>query len=109
GFVVGLVFCLRVTGHDSELRLDGEPTTISVARGQDVWVWVPEDAPAVQCTAWTADGLAVRDRPILRNLTRDDHVALWAVSSGGEGTIEIACEPAPGGERSEERRGGQEG
>jgi hypothetical protein len=97
-FAVGVVFFVRITDHDRELPLDGTPTTMTVAQGRDVWVWAPEEAPAVRCTAQNADGLALRDRPILRSLTSDDHSAVWAVSGGGDGTVEIACEPDPGGQ-----------
>lgn len=97
-FVVGVVFFMWITDHDRELPLDGTPTTMTVAQGRDVWVWAPEETPAVRCTAQNADGLALRDRPILRSLTSDDHSAMWAVSGGGDGTVEIACEPDPGGQ-----------
>ena len=74
------------------------PTSVTVERGSDVWLWVPEDAPGVDCSATDSEGLGLEPRWLLRQLTNDDLVSALVMPSGSTGTFEIACEPADDGQ-----------
>ncbi|MGC5615790.1 hypothetical protein [Georgenia sp. Z1491] len=93
-FVVGVVLHSRMSDGATDVPLDGTPVTIEVERGSDVWLWAPEQAPAVSCAGTDSAGLGLDPRWLLRQLTNDDHVSTHVMPSGSTGTFEIVCEPA---------------
>ncbi|MGC5627409.1 hypothetical protein ACPYO6_04060 [Georgenia sp. Z1344] len=96
--VVAIVLHSRMSNGRVDVPLDGTPTSVTVERGSDVWLWVPEDAPGVDCSATDSEGLGLEPRWLLRQLTNDDLVSALVMPSGSTGTFEIACEPADDGQ-----------